>query len=321
MVTLIELHGLPATDRVDVLREHMLLSRVPLELRPRPGAEISVRSTVADLGHVHLLSTRASGADIVRTARLARDATVPSLMMCIVERGSSELAQAGRVALVRAGEIVLYTTTEPYLIRFSPGAVRLTFQVSLERLGLPRRLIRGQVARTFGASYALAAVTAAFLQRVGSIAATSSASERQALEQPLMDLLRALLTSPSGEEPVAREALAESLGTRIIERMRMRIADPDLSVPSIAEEFGISTRYVYLVLNRMGIAFGDWVRERRIEAAAETLATTTGESMSISAIAHRWGFADHAHFTRAFRSHLGVTPTEWRRAAVAQGTR
>ncbi len=321
MVTLIELDGLPATDRVEILREHMLRSRVPLELRPRPGCEISVRSTVADLGNVHLLSTLAAGADIVRTAHLARDATMPSLMMCVVEKGSTELAQAGRVALVRAGEIVLYTTTEPYLIRFAPGTVRLTFQVPLERLGLPRRQIRGHVARTFGASYVLAAVTSAFLSRVGAVAPTSSAPERQALEQPLMDLLRALLTSASGEETVTREALAQSLGTRIVERMRMRIADPDLSVASIADEFGISTRYVYLVLNRMGISFGDWVRERRIESAAETLAATTGESMSISAIAHRWGFADHAHFTRAFRAHLGVTPTEWRRAAFAQGTR
>ena len=321
MAAVIELEGLPATDRVDILREHMLAGRIPLELRPYPGLEIRVRSFIADFGDIQMLSVRAAGGEIERTARLAQDASVPSLLISVVESGTTVLAQAGRLARLRAGDMVLYTSSEPYLIRFTPGAVRTTYQVPIERLGLPYRLVRSQVARTLDPRETLVSVTSAFLARAASAVWGSSAEERAALQQPIIELVRALLTVSVANESFGRDALASSLGMRMAEFLEARISDLDLSAGTIAAEFGISERYVYLVLSRMGISLGDWVRTRRIELAAAALAQDTRGLLSISSVAYRWGFADHAHFSRAFRAQIGVTPTEWRRRSAAQGTR
>lgn len=321
MAAVIELEGLPATDRVDILREHMLTARIPLELRPYPGLDIRVRSFVADFGDIQLLSVRAAGGQIERTARLAQDASIPSLLISVVESGTTLLAQAGRVARLRAGDMVLYTSSEPYVIRFAPGTVRLTYQVPIDRLGLPRRLIRSRVARALDPHETLVSVTSAFLARAASVARGASAEERVALQQPIIELVRALLTVSVADERPGRDALGSSLGVRMAEYLEARISDSDLSAASIAAEFGISERYVYLVLSRMGISLGDWVRTRRLELAAAALAKDTSGLLSISSVAYRWGFADHAHFSRAFRAHLGMTPTEWRRQSANQGTR
>ncbi len=48
----------------------------------------------------------------------------------------------------------------------------------------------------------------------------------------------------------------------------------------------------------------------RIEESARVLAE--GDE-TITAIAHRFGFYDHAHFTRSFRKIMGITPSVYRR--------
>jgi AraC family transcriptional regulator, positive regulator of tynA and feaB len=48
---------------------------------------------------------------------------------------------------------------------------------------------------------------------------------------------------------------------------------------------------------------------RRLARARGELAAR-GEPISV--IARRWGFADSSHFTRAFRTHYGTTPSDYR---------
>lgn len=38
----------------------------------------------------------------------------------------------------------------------------------------------------------------------------------------------------------------------------------------------------------------------------------------MTAIAHRWGFAGHAHFSRSFRAVYGLSPAERRQAGGLQ---
>jgi AraC family transcriptional regulator len=48
----------------------------------------------------------------------------------------------------------------------------------------------------------------------------------------------------------------------------------------------------------------------RIEKAAQSLLASTDRS--VTEAAHRWGFASAATFARAFKSHFGMSATEWR---------
>jgi AraC family transcriptional regulator len=58
------------------------------------------------------------------------------------------------------------------------------------------------------------------------------------------------------------------------------------------------------------VTIAAYVRGLRLDWAARRLAATND---SLSTIAHRAGFADQSHFTRAFRKHAGVPPGEYRR--------
>jgi AraC-like DNA-binding protein len=95
----------------------------------------------------------------------------------------------------------------------------------------------------------------------------------------------------------------------------MHLTDPDLSIAMVAHEHGISERYAYLILSRSGITLADWVRTHRLAGAArELIRTADGEETgTIADVAYRWGFTDHASFTRAFRRTYGLSPRDYRR--------
>jgi AraC family transcriptional regulator len=67
-----------------------------------------------------------------------------------------------------------------------------------------------------------------------------------------------------------------------------------------------------LFRRRFGYSMGEYLRRRRIAWSCGEL--SRGED-TITAIAHKAGFADHPHFTRTFRRVTGCTP-EWYRARM-----
>jgi AraC-like DNA-binding protein len=99
----------------------------------------------------------------------------------------------------------------------------------------------------------------------------------------------------------------------MIEYVKMHLTDPDLSIAMVAHEHGISERYAYLILSRSGITLADWVRTHRLEGAARELTRAAEGEETIADVAYRWGFTDHASFTRAFRRTYGLSPRAYRR--------
>ena len=99
---------------------------------------------------------------------------------------------------------------------------------------------------------------------------------------------------------------------RVVEEMiddRFRDA---LRVDDFAREAGVSTSHLAAVFREThGTSLGAALRGRRVEWAADQLATTDG---SIASIALRAGFADQAHMTRVFKRRTGRTPGQWRSA-------
>jgi len=55
---------------------------------------------------------------------------------------------------------------------------------------------------------------------------------------------------------------------------------------------------------------GDYIRKIRTE---KSLTDLCKKSVAIEDIAAKYGFVDNAHFTRIFKKHTGITPSQYRR--------
>lgn len=118
-------------------------------------------------------------------------------------------------------------------------------------------------------------------------------------------------------EPVAEKVTeAGHLANHASQIAEMR--DDILTTSALADEVHASTRTVERVV-REHTGFGPkWLIEcRRMQRAATTL--FAHPDTALAGLAADLGFADHAHFTRRYRSIVGETPDETRRAGRARG--
>jgi AraC-like DNA-binding protein len=107
------------------------------------------------------------------------------------------------------------------------------------------------------------------------------------------------------ERPGAVTRLAEVLET---------LHDPahaGVSTAELARRAGLSvSQFERVFRTSFGSSPRQYLVRIRIEASARALAEG---DQTITAIAHAFGFYDHAHFTRSFRKVMGITPSAYRR--------
>ena len=83
-----------------------------------------------------------------------------------------------------------------------------------------------------------------------------------------------------------------------------------LTLGELAAEVGVHTVHLARVFRKFhGCSIGDYVRQLRVDFASRELATTDVPLADIAAAA---GFADQSHFSRTFKQHTRLQPTEFR---------
>ena len=103
----------------------------------------------------------------------------------------------------------------------------------------------------------------------------------------------------------------DQLFARISGYIEARLEDANLSPKKIAEDNGISVRYLYTLFSGQGMTVSGWVRRRRLLRCRAELDGADTEA-SITEIAYRWGLNDSAHFSRLFKASFGISPTQYR---------
>jgi AraC-like DNA-binding protein len=125
-----------------------------------------------------------------------------------------------------------------------------------------------------------------------------------AMSVPVLALLGELTRSA----PPARPARIDEL-TAVA---RTHLSDPGFGVEELAAAFGISARTVQSAFRAAGSTFSGWLLAERLDLARDRVAARAWSACSITEIARASGFADPAHFHRAFRARFSATPGHFR---------
>ncbi len=130
--------------------------------------------------------------------------------------------------------------------------------------------------------------------------------------QSLFTTAAALLLEPQGFGPAdrpKRHFAPDRRLQRVVDYIDANLGS-ELSIDELSAVAGMSRFYfARMFREQTGDTPRTFVMSRRIARATTLLAST---DLSIGEIALGLGFADHSHFTRAFRARLGVSPSEYR---------
>jgi AraC-like DNA-binding protein len=118
-----------------------------------------------------------------------------------------------------------------------------------------------------------------------------------------------------GTAVTQREALRE----RIKQHVAAHLADPGLTVDAVALALNCSRRQLYNAFAEEPDGVAGYILNRRLQACRNTFDDRSQGQRSITDIALSFGFSNMAHFSRVFRAHLGVAPSDYRRLAGAGG--
>ncbi|TWG00595.1 AraC-like DNA-binding protein [Kitasatospora viridis] len=88
--------------------------------------------------------------------------------------------------------------------------------------------------------------------------------------------------------------------------------DHHLSPQTVADAHGISVRYLHHLFRGEKQTVSTFIRELRLGRCRTDLGQPGLAKHPVGAIGARWGFADAAVFSRAFKAAFGTPPGEYR---------
>ena len=101
----------------------------------------------------------------------------------------------------------------------------------------------------------------------------------------------------------------EALMERIMRSVNAHMSEPNYNVDEMAADVGISRAQLHRKMKEItGTSTGKFLRNLRMEQAARLLREG---KINISQIADRVGYADQSHFSVAFKTHFGLSPSEF----------
>jgi len=200
------------------------------------------------------------------------------------------------------------------VLTFRDG-IRGVFRIPLDRLALPHDAIRRVSALTLGPGHPVTDVAATYFRRLASRPDLFAVPGAEALSEPSIELMRAVITTHLDAAELGKDALKATLPLRILEYARAHLHDPHLDAAQVAAAHHISERHLYNILGASGITLADWIRKQRLERCRNDIAASAFHATPIASIARGWGFTDPSSFTRMFKNAYGMSPREWRHQA------
>ncbi|MCE0767169.1 helix-turn-helix domain-containing protein [Pseudonocardia kujensis] len=280
-----------------------------------PGITSWVRSSMLSATNCAEVTSRTQV--ITHGAAEVRRTRTDHVFVNLQLRGHCVGTQGDRTCVVPPGGFALFDTTSEYRLDFVADEATQEWHV------LSYRVPRAQLLPLLADPHGFAAVAHdASAPGVAHLVASTMTSiwrnvdqldrhARDAADVAFSSVLAAAAGGSDTLRDTSRETLDAALRASIIRYLTATVAGTRVSAEQVARRFGISVRKLHHLFQNGERSFGRTVTALRVEGCARELASGA-ESRTLAELAGRWGFADQSHLSRAFRSHYGCSPSEYR---------
>ena len=249
---------------------------------------------------------------IARTRRHIASDAPDFLQLTLQLTGQGVLTQLDRQAQVGPGELVVYDTRRPFTYDLDQSHTGLVMMFPQAMLQLTERDLARVTATPVPCHDGLGPVVLPLLHGLARQMEHLETRATPRLVDNVVDLIGSLLVERADAGRTPGEDGPGRLTERVLIHMEQRLADPGLSPEGVAAAHRISRRYLYKLLAARGYTVSGWIREQRLARCRRDLSDPALDHLPVGAIGGRWGFADPAHFSHAFKAAYGMSPREAR---------
>jgi AraC-like DNA-binding protein len=251
-----------------------------------------------------------NGAELYRAARTTVAAPYENSvhLLARVEAGGSVFDPIG----LASGALRVYEPTDEISEQFTTNAHLYTLNIPLGAIGIDASALAPMRERAYDLTpFQLQLLRAGVGLLLAGGDELSTASTLVGVDRYLASLAGLLLRT-AVRRSTPDMAQAEALRLRTDAIIYEQAADPDLTPAVIATQLNVSLRQLYRAFTGTESPAAR-IRRRRLERAAEILASRTGPGQ-VERVALECGFASAEYFSRAFRREFGLSPRAYRSA-------
>jgi AraC-like DNA-binding protein len=301
-------NDVPEKDRQTYWREVFGHAIAKVDIEPLVDTPFHASVALTSLPDCHLIRGNSSPVEYVRTRALMADGNDDVFLTAVLD-GAGSLRQRGREVALAQGEATLGTAgdigrasgmSRYFSIRMPLHLVKSMAPAVEDRIA--RRIERDNPALRLLTSYVETEVW-----RQGEVAGTPELG--QTLANHVLDLVALTIGASTDAAALAAQGGAAAARRALLRsEIDKSFLDPDFSLPTLARQVGVSTRYVQRLLEGMNSSFVKELTDRRLKRAFDLLRSPCSRHLSITDVALDCGFATMAHFHRLFRRRYGATP-------------
>jgi AraC-like DNA-binding protein len=320
-VTSFDSTDLPVGDRFDTWTQMLSAAHAPMHLTSAFAADFQATVRHVHLGENTLWPAAFPDLTFHRTPRLVRQSDPENCHLTLVIRGGGIIRWDRTETVLTQRNFHTNHTSVPYVIRSDPGPIEM-IGVEVPRMALGLRWDRVQkiIGQGLPAQVGVGALLSQFLTQVTRNTDAYERTDAPRLGRVLTELVTAVFARALDAEPlVPPEVRTRTLMLEVKDFIRRNLGDAELTPDSIAAAHHISRSFLYRLFRAEGATVAGYLRTERLEAARRELADASRASVPIGAIAARYGFKDHATFTRGFHAVYGSAPRDYRHAARLNG--
>lgn len=306
-------------DRAPVWRDWVWKQFGGLESDLYGDTDFDGHMASARAGDLILTKLEANRHRVVRTRDMVRASDEGYLKIVAPMKGSAGVEQMGRQAWVTPGTWTIYDTTGSYAVANPERVEHLIVMVPKAQMIERGLRLENLMARPVGGASGIARVALSTMRSTFQELPHMSADAARGAGELIAQLVRLSLIELSGQETQLTQR--EALKDRIRGYVALHLRDPNLTVDQIAAALNCSKRHLYNAFAEEDQALASYIQHLRLEACLRELQHPMAQSRPITDIALSWGFNNLSHFSRVFREHTGLSPSEFRQQGQASQTR
>jgi AraC family transcriptional regulator, positive regulator of tynA and feaB len=232
------------------------------------------------------------------------------ILAFITQAGVIELEQSGVKTRLTSESLLLIDPSRKYVQTGESGTRGLALRI-------PRSALEARGMHFTGREIFVPDSSSPDVRMVKSLIASAAAhSQRsrpgsaQLVAEHLMDLMQILAEDPAAPKRTRSADVALASAKRFIER---NVSTEELNLDTVAKAAGVSSRYIARLFASEGTTVMRYLWQTRLERA-KALLMNGNAKLRIGEIAWQCGFANAAHFSRAFKQRFGVSPNAVQRS-------
>jgi len=300
--------GLPPGEALRRWKHWASSTLAPMHIQVPDERYFAARWKSHEVGPLQMIALEATEQRIVHMSDERIPSHEPMFQLLYCTRAPIEARIGAKHFVIGQGEFTLVDNTQSYDMRMcAHKAIDLVIPRSLMHRWLPDP--EQYIARPYSASNKWGIP-------LGSYLSTMARNIDSAVLPPsvIAEQVGTLLALAVGYREPSYTQHKASLIQRLSRLIHERYGDPEFHPDEVADELGISKRYLQALLAEAGTTFIGFLSSVRLDRASELLSDRRHAKLQISDISLQCGYLDPSYFARAFRRRFGMGPRDWRSA-------